>query len=223
MKQFIGYGFLIVLLGTTACHSTRVVKPLQPKEVMVGLDAGGPFFEFAGASIPAPFSSLLVAYGLDSTFTLLGGANITSAIFGNIQIDLGAVASLYRSKHPVVPNISAGLSVQTITSVFDGSFRLLPVADVNLYWHYWPKKQHYIYLNWGSWFNLWDRVYNHPPAQVYFPKLGLGHTFENAKMRYTAEVSYSAMGINNRGVPVLFSGIGGYGVWGAHIGVARKF
>lgn len=223
MKQFIGYGLLLVLLASTACNSTRVVKPLQPKEVMVALDAGGPFFEFAGSSIPAPFSSLSVAYGLDSTFTLFGGANITTAIFGSVQIDLGAIASLYRSKHPAIPNISAGLSVQTVTSTFDGSFRLLPVADVNLYWHYWAQKQHYIYLNWGSWFNLWDRAYNQSPEYVYFPKLGLGHTFENAKMRYTVEASYSAWGIPNRGVPVLFSGTGGYGVWTAHIGIARKF
>ena len=222
MKQLVAYGLLLALCALTACNTTRVVKPLQAKEVMVGLDAGGSIFDFQGTNIPVPFSSLSVAYGLDSIVTLHGGANITSAIFGNVHVDLGAVARIYRSKHRAVPNISGGLSAQMITNVMDGGFRLFPVADVNLYWQYWPKRQHYAYINWSSWFNLWERV--QPSAQqVYFPRVAVGHTFENAKMRYTFEVAYSALGVSNQGVPVEFQGIGGYGAFGVHLGVARKF
>lgn len=223
MKQLALFCLLVVLCAATACNTTRVVKPLQPKEVMVGLDAGGLIFDFSGTNIPAPFSSLSAAYGLDSTFTLHAGANITSAMFGNIHLDLGAVASLYRSQHPAVPNISAGLSTQVITNVIDGGFRMFPIADVNLYWHYWPQKQHYFYINWASWFNFWNRAHNEPVQQVYFPRFMLGHTFENAKMRYTIEAGYSAPGVSNQGVPVAFQGINGYGAWGVHLGVARKF
>lgn len=70
MKQFIGYGLLLVLLASTACNSTRVVKPLQPKEVMVALDAGGPFFEFAGSAFPHlfPLYPLLMDWILPSLY-----------------------------------------------------------------------------------------------------------------------------------------------------------
>lgn len=223
MKPFIALISLLVICTMMACNTTRVVKPLKAKEVMVGVDAGGPIFKFAGTSIPVPFSSVSVAYGLDSMVTLHAGANITSALFGNVHLDLGAVASLYRSQKPFLPSISGGVSTQLITNVLDGGFRVFPVLDVNMYWQYAPKHQHYLYLNYGAWFNFFKRPHNQPLQQVYFPRIALGHTFENAKMRYTLEVDYSAIGVKNGGVPLVFKGIDGHGALGVHVGVARKF
>ena len=42
LRSSLGLLALAYLLGLTACSTTRIVKPLQEKEVMVGVDFGWP-------------------------------------------------------------------------------------------------------------------------------------------------------------------------------------
>lgn len=223
MKKCIPLLLMLYLLVLSACNSTRIVKPLAKKQVAVGLDFGGPIMDFAGTKIPVPFSSIAVGYGIDSNLTAFGGVNITSAIFGTIQWDLGILGEVIRPQKGYIPGLSIGASTQMMVDVFEANFRLYPVVDVNLYWNYLPKYQHYFYVNWGSWFDFWDRTQGRANSKVYYPSFSLGHTFENKKMRYTIEGKYITPGIENGGTPVKFNGVGGQGAWGVYLSVTRKF
>ena len=216
-------GLLIAyMLGTTACNTTRFVKPLKKKELAVGLDFGGPIIDFQDLKIPVPFTSVSVGYGIDSTFTVFGGAHITSAVFGTAQLDLGVVKQILAPKG-FRPGISISPVVNMMVDGFRGSFRLYPQVDVNLYWKYLPRHDHFFYLNWSSWLDFWNQPHNNASYRYYHPALGLGHTFENKKMRYTLEAKYMGFNHENGGTPVKFNGSGGYGSWGAYISVIRKF
>lgn len=214
---------LAYLCTFTACSTTRVVKPLKAKEVMVGVDFGGPLIGFGGGTIPIPFSSLSGAYGIDSNLTAYGGLHLTAAMFGTIQMDLGAVYRVYQSKKQYIPSVSAGVGSHLLLDVFEGDFRAYPLVDVNLYWQYLKSRNNYIYFNWSSWFDFFNRANNQPNANAYRPSFGLGHTFENAKMRYTIEAKYMLPGEDSGGSPVNYRGIGGKGGIGVYLGVSRKF
>jgi hypothetical protein len=222
-KYCISLLFAIYVLGTSACNSTRFVKPLAKKEVAIGLDFGGPIIDFQDAKIPVPFSSITVGYGVDSTFTAFGSVYLTSAVFGTIQWDLGVLKELVRPKKGYIPGLSIAPSVQMMVDVFDGNFRAYPVIDINLYWQYIPKFKNYFYFNWGSWFDFWQRAQGQPNPNIYYPSFSVGHTFENKKMRYTLEGKYIAPFTSNQGTPVQFNGTDGKGTWGFYFSIYRKF
>lgn len=214
---------LVYFCTFTACSTTRIVKPLQAKEIMVSADFGGPLIGFGGATIPLPFSSITGAYGIDSNWTAFVGVHATAAMYGTGQIDLGAIYRLYQSKKQYIPSISTALSTHLLLDGFEGSFRAYPVVDVNLYWQYLKSGNNYIYFNWSSWFDFWQRANGEPNAKAYRPSFGLGHTFENAKMRYTIEAKYMLPGERSDLSPVNYVGINGRGGIGVYIGVSRKF
>ena len=221
----LGLVALLYLSTMTACNTTRIVKPLKAKEAMVQLDFGGPLIDFAGAVIPLPFSSIMGAYGVDSNLTVFGGVNITSALYGNGHVDAGIVYRLHRSKKCYLPSISGGLSSQFIFDM-DGkqpSFRAYPVVDVNLYWQYLKSGNNFVYLNFGSWIDLWEKAGGTYNDRAFNPTFALGHTFENAKMRYTIEAKYMLPGVESGGSPVVYNGINGYGSFGIYLGISRKF
>ena len=55
---FIGFAFMI-----SNCAPTRFVTPLKKGEWAGGINIGGPLINFAGATIPVPFSSLYAGFG----------------------------------------------------------------------------------------------------------------------------------------------------------------
>jgi len=216
---------LLLIIGSflmAACNTSRIVKPLKAKETAIGLDFGGPIIDFAGAKIPIPLSSISVGHGVDSTFTLFGGLHITSLVFGTVQVDAGMVKEVL---HPrgAIPGISIAPIANVMVDGFEGNFRIYPQVDVNLYWQYLPKHEHYFYITWGSWFDLWKLAHNAPKPSLYYPTFALGHTFENKKMRYTLEAKYLAPNIDNQGGPVQYNGSDGRGSWGVYISIFRKF
>lgn len=213
----------LYLLGTSACNSTRIVKPLAKKQIAVGLDFGGPIIDFQSLKIPVPFTSVTTAYGVDSTLTVFGSAYITSAIFGTIQWDMGVLKEVLKPQKGYIPGISLSASTQMMVDVFEGNFRMYPVIDANFYWKYLKKQEHYFYFNFGSWFDFWQKAHNQPNTKMYYPSFSLGHTFENKKMRYTLEAKYIDPASSNLGTPVHFNGSGGQGSWGAYISIYRKF
>ena len=178
---------------------------------------------FAGATIPLPFSSVVGAYGIDSNLTAFSALHLTALGYGTVQLELGAVYRVYQSKKQYLPSVSAGLSTQLLLATTDGAFRAYPVVDVNLYWQYLKSRNNYAYINWSSWFDFWNKAHGQPNDNMYLPSFGVGHTFENAKMRYTIEGKYMLPGQDNGGTPVDYRGIDGKGSFGVYIGISRKF
>lgn len=223
LQLCLGVLALAYICSLTACSTTRIVKPLKAKEVMIGADFGGPLIGFGGGTIPLPFTSVVGAYGVDSNLTVFGAAHLTAATYGNIQLELGGVYRVYQSKKQYIPSISGGLSTQLLLATTDGRFRIFPVADVNLYWQYLKSGNNYAYVNWSSLFDFFDEASGQANSNIYRPSFGIGHTFENAKMRYTIEGKYMLPGEANDRGPVQYRGVGGKGAFGVYIGISRKF
>ena len=213
----------VFLLSFTACNTTRFVKPLDKKEVAVGFDLGGPIVDLFGAKIPLPFTSVSVGYGIDSTFTAFTGLHTTAAAFGTIQLDLGGTKEILAPKKGWIPGFSVSPVVNVMADVFQGNFRVYPQVDVNLYWQYWKNKEHYFYVNCANWFDLYPKAYKGLPETMWNPVVGLGHTFENKKMRYTIEAKYMGFGEPSGGTPLIYNGIGGEGSFGLYFSLCRKF
>ncbi len=222
MKYIFFILFPLYLLGFSACNTTRFVKPLKQKEVAVGLDFGGPLINFGKAKIPVPFSSVAVGYGVDSTFTVFGGLHITALAFGTAQLDLGITKQVLAPQKGWIPGISLSPKLNLMADVFKGNFRIYPELGSNFYWKYLKKQDHFFYLAVASWFDFWP-TQKGLPKQYLHPVFALGHTFENAKMRYTVEAKLIGVNSSNKGGPIQFNGIGDRGTWGFYISVFRKF
>jgi hypothetical protein len=221
MKQFLFLALLLIILGS--CSTTRVVKPLEHKEVAVGFDFGGPIVDLFGTKIPVPFSSISGAYGVDSNMTVFAGLHTTALAFGNLQMDLGICRSIIDAdgRRP-------GLSVSPIANFMfnfrEGDFRLYPELDVNVHWQYSNKYKHYAYASVANWFDLAGRkAHNEPNIRHYIPNIALGHTFVRPKMRYTIEARWLAANVSNQNLVVNYNGIGQQGSLGIFIGAYRKF
>ena len=90
--------FLLFALFIGACSASRFVKPLNKKQHAANLSFGGPLIKFGTATIPIPFLTANYGYGIDSTLTGFASFNITSALYGNFQLELGATKQWLKQK-----------------------------------------------------------------------------------------------------------------------------
>jgi hypothetical protein len=216
---------LFAILGflSISCSTTRIVKPLEAKEIAAGFDLGGPIIDFAGAKIPVPFSSISAAYGIDSMMTVWTGLHTTSMAFGNFQTDIGLLRDIIPAK-----GRRPGFSIAPVANVLfnfkAGDFRIYPEIDLNLHWQYSLKRKNFMYLGLSNWFDPWaKKAHNEPNKNFYALNIALGHTFVTNKMRYSLEFRWLAPHISNRNVVVGYNGIAGQGSTAFYFGLMRKF
>src|ERR1044071_5298534 len=96
---------IICICFLASCAPTRFVKPLNAKQKAVNLSLGGPLIDYSDLTIPMPFLTATYGYGFDSTLTGFGSLNITSALYGNLHLELGATKRLSR-QHGKIPAVS---------------------------------------------------------------------------------------------------------------------
>src|SRR5215210_9056599 len=84
----------IFIVSLFSCAPTRFVKLLDKKQQALNLSLGGPLIDYSNLIIPMPFLTATYGYGIDSTLTGFGSLNITSAVYGNLQIEIGATKRL---------------------------------------------------------------------------------------------------------------------------------
>ncbi len=89
---------ILFLFFISSCASSRFVKPLDKKRQAVNVSLGGPLIAFKSITIPTPFLTATYGYGIDSTLTGFVALNVTSAIYGNLQMEAGAVKRLIRQR-----------------------------------------------------------------------------------------------------------------------------
>ncbi|MCP4442446.1 MAG: hypothetical protein GY810_26360 [Aureispira sp.] len=222
LQLFCSLSALALLLS--ACSTSRLVRPLDKKEVAIGLDFGGPIIDFAGAKIPIPLSSITAGYGIDSTFTVYGSLHTTDLAFRLFHLEAGVLKELTSPKKGWIPGISVGASSHFMVDGWEGNFRAYPQLDLNFYWQYLKKHRHFFYFNWTSWFDFWTtKAHNQPNYNLYIPSFGLGHTFITKKWRYTVEVKWLAPSLSNRDITVSYNGIGRQGSVGVYLSFYRTF
>jgi hypothetical protein len=213
---------LLQLFGA-GCSSTRLVKPLAEKELAVGFDFGGPIIDFSGLKIPIPFTSFTGAYGLDSTLTLFGSLHTTALASSVLQLETGVLKDIVRAKNGK-PGFSLAGTGHWMMGLKDARFRFYPSLDLNLYWPYSRKHEHFAYMALNSWFDFWaEQAHGQPNKNHYLPSLSLGHTFVTKSMRYTLEARWLAPHLDNRNIVVGYNGIAHQGSLGFYFSIYKRF
>lgn len=214
--------FLLGMLVCSSCTPSRYVRPLAEKQWAVSGTFGGPIFRNFGASIPIPYTSLAAAYGLKEKLTLWGGFHLTSASFGVIQTDFGALYAI-RKPEAWKPGISLAPVLNLAGDVWEGNFKLWPQIDANAYWEYGERK-HFFYAGISSWFELAGTKANNVEqgAQI-FPGFQIGNTCAFKKWEYTLEAKWNGVNLANEGVTLDYISPGGQGALGINFAFTRKF
>lgn len=214
--------FFLFLLFIVSCAPERYVKPLAPKQHALGVSLGGPLFKLGENTIPMPFLTANYGYGIDSSLTAFGAVNITSALFGNVQLDLGATRQVLKQQR-YIPALSV-TPVFTIIARPETPFKLYPQVDVNAFWEY-GKHKNYFYLGFGNWFELSSRrTLNEKQKNhwLFFPVIG--HCFTGKKWDILLETKILAPNLSNEKLVVEYqTPLKNNGAFGVYIGCTRKF
>lgn len=222
MKSLFFFAFLLLLF---ACTPSRFVKPLAKNEMQVNLSLGGPVINLSGSYIPVPLTTICGGYGIDSNTTVFGSIHTTSALFGNLQNDIGVVRNIAHQKGCRL-GISAIAAINTMAHFGKGgnSFNLFPQFEANIYWTY-GKKKNFVYAGLSNWFNFsGTRAHNEsqPFSVIMSPQLG--HTFNGSKWNFILEYKMIAPYISNKDIVISYlPALGAMGATGIYFGVTRKF
>ncbi len=146
-----GLVFFIFLIYFSSCAPTRFVKPLDKKEQAVNLSLGGPVIGYNNIPVPVPFLTLTYGRGIDSNLTAFGSVNITSAFYGNAQVEAGIVKRLVQ-QHRSWPGISITPVANFIYRNKDAK-KFYPQLDLNAYWDY-NKGRNFFYAGLSNWFEI---------------------------------------------------------------------
>jgi len=213
--------FILVLLSVS-CSPVRFVKPLNKNQHAANLSLGGPLIKYGKSTIPIPFLTANYGYGIDSTLTAFSSLNITSALYGNFQLELGATKQIMH-QHQFLPAISVTPQLNIIYRD-KKTYKFYPQLDANLFWEY-GKRKNYFYVGISNWFELAqkrtldEKQNNH----WYFMPLA-GHCFAGKKWNLTIEAKVIAPNLSNQNIVVEYqTPFKNKGAFGIYIGYTRKF
>ena len=213
--------FLMIFLG--ACSSSRFVKPLNKNERAVAGSFGGPIIKQFGAAIPIPFLTIGGGYGIDSSLTVHGAMNLTSGLFGNMQIELGCTKNLLNQKNKM-PGVSIAPQINFISHLKPAVINIYPQLDLNAYWEYGSKKNLF-YVGTLNWFELQNKKAHNLKQEnrwIFAPQIG--HTFNCRLLKFNAELKYIAPFTRNDYIVVDYlSPTKGNGALGIYFGVTKIF
>lgn len=212
-----------LLVATLAsCAPNRFVKPLDKGQQAAGLSLGGPLIKYGSATIPMPLLSATYGYGFDSTLTGFGGLNITSAFYGNVQLDLGVTKKLLSQKG-YIPAVSITPVANIIYRNKDAK-KFYPQLDINAYWEL-NHNRNLLYAGVSNWFELsGKKAYDkeQPNHWLFTPQVG--HVFMRRKWDITIEAKVIAPHISYQSnVAEYQSPLGKNGAFGIYFGYTRKF
>ena len=132
------------LLGLCmSCSPTKIVVPLQEGQVQIGATLGRP--KVNSGSIP--LMGIYAAKGISNTTTAYGAAQLSSALFGTIQLDGGVVKGL-RPSSGILPGFSYSYGGNLFVSSRDYATRIYPETGFNVFWQ---QGAHIINLSANTW------------------------------------------------------------------------
>lgn len=220
MKSKYHLFFLLILFA--ACAPNRFVKPLAKKQHAANLSFGGPLIKFGTATIPIPFLTANYGYGIDSTLTGFASFNITSALYGNFQLELGATKQFIKQRK-YIPALSTTLQLNGIYRNANAA-KLYPELDINAFWEY-GKRKNFFYIGASNWFELSNKRTlgeTQPNHWIFMPLVG--HSFTGKKWNVTLEAKVIAPNLSNENITVDYqTPFKGHGAFGVYLGYTRKF
>lgn len=203
-----------------SCAPTRFVKPLDKKQQAVILAVGGPVIDYNNLPIPMPILTATYGYGIDSTLTGFTSVNITSALYGNLQLELGVTKRLLKQNGRV-----PGVSINPVANFIyrKGASKLYPQLDVNAYWDY-NRARNFFYVGLSNWFELaGKRAYEEDQPNHWLITPMIGETFVRRKWNYNLELKLIAPNLSNAGVVDYKTPTNHHGALGIYFGITRKF
>jgi hypothetical protein len=211
---------LMLALAVISCAPTRSVIPVREGEHIVSIAGGGPLITYSDLVIPVPLLSVSYGYGLDSHTNIFGGAQITSALFGVIQADLGARYHFWEPEDGEA-SISLGLALNPMIDVWEGNFKLWPEI---LSASRWKFGSHNPYISGSSWIELAStRAHGQKQVVRFVPSLAVGDVYRSPNWDYALELRWIGPGYNNEGVVAEYHGISDNGAFGLYFSVGRRF
>lgn len=206
----------------SSCAPSRFVKPLGGKQHAANISLGGPLIKYDKTTIPIPFVTATYGYGFDSLLTGFVSVNITSALYSNVQLELGVVKQLSKQQK-AIPAIS-------ITPVFNFIYhdrntkKIYPQLDINAYWEY-GRFKNFIYVGVDNWFELSQkRAYEIKQKNHWFFSPMIGHTLVRNKYCINIEAKIIAPNLSNRKLVIDYqTPLKHNGALGVYIGYTRKF
>lgn len=212
----------ICILLACSCAPSHFVKPLNAKQKAVNLSLGGPVIDYNDVPIPMPFLTATYGYGIDSTLTGFASVNITSALYGNLQLELGATKKLLKQKGSI-PAISIN-PVANFIYRNKNAAKFYPQLDINAYWDY-NKKRNFFYVGISNWFELESKrsIGEDQPDHWLITPL-VGETFVRRKWNYNVELKVLAANISSEKSVVDYkTPFNNQGAVGIYFGITRKF
>ena len=214
--------FFILVVVLNSCSPARFVKPLAKGQHAANISLGGPLFKYGKTTIPVPFLTGTYGYGIDSTLTGLVSLNITSALYGNFQIEPGITKQILK-QHKYWPAICFS-PVFTILYRNKDAFKIYPQLDLNAFWEY-GRRKNYFYIGINNWFELARKrsLEQKQPHNWIFTPL-IGHSFSGKKWNFNIEVKIIAPHVSNEKLVVNYeTPLKSNGAFGVYIGYTRKF
>lgn len=215
--------FLFLTLLTAACAPVRFVKPLAKKQDAVNVSLGGPLIKYGdNLTIPMPFFTATYGYGIDSTFTCFGALNITSALYGNFQAELGVTKQLIK-QHTYFPAVSCTPQLNILYRNPEAK-KLYPQLDINAFYEYGNRKN-YVYAGVSNWFELSKKkTLDQPQSNHWLFSPLIGHHFTGNKWDINLEIKMIASHLSNENIVVDYqTPFKNKGAFGVYIGFTRKF
>lgn len=221
MKQLF---YILTILLTLSCASSRFVEPLQKGEQAVGFDLGGPMIAFGDLTIPIPLTSVVYGRGIDTNLTVFGSLHLTSLLFSNFQTDIGATYRFYESKNKYIPSFSASGNGNFVWDLNDTKVKFWPQLDINAYWNFGGKRS-YLYAGVSNWWELaGTRSQDRPQIDRWLVNPQIGFVYKTDKWFYSIETKFLAPSHNNVNAFVPYvSLLGDKGANGIYFGVGYKF
>ena len=205
-----------------SCNATRLVKPLETKQVQVGASVGGALIQLGSATLPIPLTSVYGAYGMREKTTAFGSLHTTALLFGVFQTDIGITHRLLKQRQ-WIPAISLSPIANIMMDRWEGRFSLYPQLDIHAYWEYGSKK-HFFYTSVNNWFELRNqRAHGEVQQTHWLPSLAMGHQWTGKKYSLQVETKYLAPNQSNQNLVVDYVSPSNRGALGVYVAVARKF
>ena len=213
---------LFILMMLTSCSPASFVKPLAKKQHAANLALGGPLIKYNKTTIPIPFLTASYGYGIDSSLTAFAALNVTSALFGTLQLEPGITKQIIKQNR-YRPAISVS-PVLTVLYHDQHAFKLYPQLDVHAYWEY-GKKKHYFYLGMNNWFEpARTRTLGERQRRHWILSPQAGHSFSGKRWNINLEVKLIAPHVSSDKLVVEYqTPVRNRGAFGVYVGYTRKF
>lgn len=214
--------YILLFFIIYSCSPIKYIKPLEKGDHAATISMGGPLIKYGAATMPIPFLTANYGYGIDSSLTGFTSLNITSALFGNFQMELGASKQLLKQN-----NYFPALSFSPVANIIyrnKDAFKFYPQLAINTFWEY-GKHKNLVYIGFDNWFELaLKRAHGvqQPNHWIFMPSIG--HTFTGNKWNFNVEAKLIAPNLSNEKLVVDYqTPLKNNGAMGIFVGYTREF